>query len=116
MDTELDWKAEYEKEMARAAELKEHIRGFMIGEAVKAEARAFGTIDPELVVKLADTSGCSFDEDSNVVIGASEAVQQLVAEKPYLFGRNEVKKIPPPPRTKNGLLDAVQKELGIRKF
>jgi hypothetical protein len=114
MDAELDWKAEYEKEMARAAELKEHIRAFMIGEAVKAEARAFGTIDPELVAKLADVSRCSFDKDSDVVIGASEAVQRLIAEKPYLLAPKI--KAPPPPRTKNGLLDAVQKELGIRKF
>jgi len=114
MDAETDWKAEYEKELARVAELKEHVRGFMIGEAVKAEARARWSIDPELAVKLADTSGCSFDEESNVVTGASEAVQRLIAEKPYLFAPKI--KAPPPPRTKNELLDAVQKELGIRKF
>jgi hypothetical protein len=114
MDAELDWKAEYEKELARGQAVKEHVRAFMIGEAVKLELRAFGTIDPELVAKLADVSRCSFDKDSGVVIGASEAVQRLIAEKPYLFAPKV--KSPPPPRTKNGLLDAVQKELGMKKF
>ena len=110
----IDWKTEYEKEMARAAKLKEHVRTFMVGEAVKAEARAFWSIDPELAVKLADTSGCSFDEETEFVTGAREAVQQLAAEKPFLFAPKIER--PPPPKMKNELLDAVQKELGMRKF
>jgi hypothetical protein len=114
MSEEIDWKAESEKEVAKLQEFKEYVRNFMVREEVKLELQAFETIDPELVAKLADTSGCSFDEESNVVTGASEAVQRLVAEKPYLFAPKI--KSPPPPRMKNELLDAVQKELGIRKF
>jgi len=114
MDAEIDWKAKYEKEMARVAELKEHVRTFMVREQVKLELRAFGTIDAELALKLADTSGCSFDEESNVVIGAREAILDLAARSPYLFAPKI--KAPPPLRMKNELLDAVQKELGMRKF
>ena len=97
MSEVIDWKAEYEKEMARAAEVKERFRAFMIGEAVKDEARAFWSIDPELAAKLADTSGCSFDEEAEVVTGVREAVQQLAAEKPYLFASRIKQGIPPPP-------------------
>jgi len=111
MSEEIDWKAESEKEVAKLQELKEHVRNFMVREEVKLELRAFETIDPELVAKLADTSGCSFDEESNVVMGASEAVQRLIAEKPFLFSPKI--KSPPLPRTENELLDAIQKELGI---
>jgi len=111
MDAEIDWKEEYEKALAKGQALKEHVRKFMVREKVKLELRAFETIDPELVAKLADTSECSFDEESNVVTGASEAVQRLVAEKPFLFSPKI--KSPPPPRTENELLDAIQKELGI---
>jgi len=112
MSEEIDWKAEYEKELARGRALKEHIRDFMVREQVKLELRSFGVIDPDLVAKFAGVSGCSFDEDSSVVIGAAAAVQQLIAEKPYLFAPKI--KNPPPPRRENELLDAIQRELGIK--
>jgi len=114
MDAEIDWKAESEKAVAKLQALKEHIRDFMVREQVKVELRSFGVIDAELVVKLADVSGCSFDEDSDVVIGAAAAVQQLVAEKPFLFAPKI--KNPPPPKMRSELFDAVSKELGFKKF
>jgi len=114
MNADVDWKAEYEKELARAAELKKHVREKMIGEAVRAEAQAFWSIDPDLAAKLADTSKCSFDEGADVVIGASEAVQRLVAEKPYLFAP-KIKSPPPPPRrASQELLDQIHRELGLK--
>lgn len=118
MDDKLDWKAEYEKELARGEALKEHVQATMIRAAVEAEAKTFGMIYLDLAVKLADMSGCSFDEDSDVVVGASEAVQRLIAEKPFLFSP-KIKSPPPPPsmwrKEVNELLDQIHREIGFKK-
>jgi hypothetical protein len=111
MSEVIDWKAEYEKAEAKGQALKEHVQDVMIREAVKAEARLFESIDPEVAAKVADLTLVSFDEETGEVFGSREAILDLGARYPALF----VPKIknPPPPKMKNELLDAVQKELGI---
>jgi len=69
--------------------------------AIRSEAARAGTIDHELVLILADRTGITVDLESEAVSGASEAVQRLVAEKPYLFASLD-KKIPPPSTARTG--------------
>jgi len=64
--------------------------------AIQSEAARAGTVDHELVLLLIDRTGVTVDLESEAVSGASEAVQRLVAEKPYLFASLD-KKIPAPP-------------------
>lgn len=113
---EVNWKEKYEEIMAEKKTFEECYQSAVIRLHVKLEAEARGVIYPDLVVKLADLSRCQFDEESDVVIGAFEAVQQLIAEKPYLFAPQIKQGIPPPPKREDGFLAAVQKELGFKKF
>ena len=64
--------------------------------AVEREALAFWAIDSDDAARFADISGVSFDEESDVVIGAREAVMDLAARMPFLFNRTGVKQGCPP--------------------
>jgi hypothetical protein len=112
---DIDYKAELEKVQTERKEFEDHYRNAVIRMHVKIEARAFGMIDPDLAVKLVDFSGCSFDEKSEIVIGAREAILELAARKPYLFGPKVKQGIPPPPKLEDGFLETVQRELGMKK-
>ena len=116
-EKEFNWKEEFLKAEISQEELKEHYRNAVIRMNVELEARALGMEYPDLVVRLVDLSKCQFDEESDVVLGAFEAVQQLIAEKPYLFAPQVNQGVAPPKRFGgDGFLDAVQKELGIKKI
>jgi hypothetical protein len=83
---------------------------------VESEARALGMTYPDLAVKLIDLSRCSFDEDSNVVTGAREAIEDLAARDPYLFAPQIKQGVPPPKRFgEDGFFEAVQREIGFKK-
>jgi hypothetical protein len=82
--------------------------------AIEAEAGRYGAADRDLLFLLIDRTGISVDLESETVIGVSEAVRQIVAEKPYLFAPKI--KAPPAPRTKNEELEAIQRELRFKKF
>lgn len=56
------------------------------------EASKIGVVDIETVLKLVDRSGITVDDNGNV-IGAIEAVQTLLAAKPFLKGKGGVVKI-----------------------
>jgi hypothetical protein len=111
---EIDWKLEAERELARAQEIKENARGSMIREAVKAEARALGVIDPDIAALAVDRSKILFDETTGEVLGAREAIFDLHARKPLLFREHGNMNPPPPRRTTQDLLDQIHKELGIK--
>jgi hypothetical protein len=83
-----------------AEEIRQLYRKAVIRLHVEAEARTFGMIDPDDAASFADLSKCSYDEDSNVVVGAREAILDLAARKPYLFSRPYERHVPPPPGTK----------------
>jgi hypothetical protein len=116
-EKEFNWKEEFEKVEASQEEFKEHYRSAVIRINVELEARALGMIYPDLAVKLVDLSGCSFDEDSNVVTGAHEAIENLAARSPYLFAPQIKQGVAPPKRFGgDGFLEMAQKELGMKKF
>ena len=115
-EKEFNWKEEFLKAEISQEELKEHYRNAIIRMNVELEARALGMVDADLAVKIVDLSGCSFDEDSDMVIGAREAILELAARKPYLFGPHINQGIPPPPKLEDGFLETVQRELGFKKF
>lgn len=56
------------------------------------EASKVGVVDIETVLKLVDRSGITVDDNGNV-IGAIEAVQALLAAKPFLKGKGGAVKI-----------------------
>lgn len=53
------------------------------------EATKIGVVDIEAVLKLVDRSNIAID-DNGIITGATEAVQALVAGKPYLKGKANV--------------------------
>jgi hypothetical protein len=112
---EVNWKEKYEEIMAEKKTFEECYQGAVIRLQIEAKARASGMIYPDLIVKLVDLSKCQFDEESDVVIGAFEAVQQLIAEKPYLFAPKVRQGVAPPPKLEDGFLETVQRELGFKK-
>ncbi len=56
------------------------------------EASKVGVVDIETILKLVDRYGITVDDNGNV-IGAIEAVQALLAAKPFLKGKGGVVKI-----------------------
>jgi len=114
-EKEFNWKEEFLKAEISQEELKEHYRNAIIRMNVELEARDLGMADPDLAIKLADFSACSFDEESETIIGIREILMDLAARKPYLFGPQINQGIPPPPKLKDGFLETVQRELGFKK-
>ena len=116
-EQKFNWKEEFGKVEASQEEFKEHYRSAVIRMIVELEARALGMIYPDLAIKLVDLSGCSVDEDSDVVIGAREAIEDLAARSPYLFAPQIKQGVPPAKRFgEDGFLEMAQKELGMKKF
>ena len=79
--------------------VREAFERAMVRTQVRSEARALGAVDEDVVAALADLSRARYDEVSDAVIGAREAVEDLRARKPYLFGQAQAireHKIPPP--------------------
>jgi len=117
MSEDIDWKAKVGEVQAERQAFEEHYKNAVIRIQVEAEARALGMIYPDLAIKLIDVSRIFLDEESNTVHGAREAIQDLVARDPYLFAPKIKQGIPPPKRFGNdGFLEAVQRELGFKKF
>jgi hypothetical protein len=116
MSEDIDWKAKLEEVQAERQAFEEHYKNAIIRLHVKLEAAEFWPVDPDLAAKLVDISGCRMDKD-DIVHGVREAIQDLAARKPFLFAPKVNQGIAPPKRFGNdGFLEAVQRELGFKKF
>jgi len=70
-------------EREKVTKLTEQMSSFKVESAIQTEAVKKGVVDPEAALKLVDRSGIKVDE-SGSAIGVAEAIQALVANKPYL--------------------------------
>lgn len=90
-EEELSKKGEYEK-LAKQREdelinAREENRKLKLNGAVEKAAAKAGALDTEAVLALIDQGKISIDESTGQVMGVDEAVKELQAGKPYLFGQ-----------------------------
>lgn len=79
-----------EKRKVEAEDWKSKYQRSTIDSYIQAEASKLGVVDLDVVTKLVDRSTITLSETGQV-IGAIEAVKQLVEAKPYLLGKQQSK-------------------------